>query len=50
MRLDEDTWNTATNSNPEMKAWVDEIQTIARLQAADCTTARTASGSSPIPA
>jgi hypothetical protein len=44
--LDEDTWNTATNSSPEMKAWVDEIQTAARLQAAaeitaDCTAART---------
>ena len=45
MLLDEDTWNTATNSSPEMKAWVDEIQTTARLQAAaeisaDCTAAR----------
>lgn len=46
MLLDEDTWNTATNSSPEMKAWVDEIQTTGRLQAAaevisDCTAART---------
>jgi hypothetical protein len=45
MLLDEDTWSTATNSSPEMKAWVDEIQTTARLQAvaeitADCTAAR----------
>jgi hypothetical protein len=45
MLLDEDTWNTATNSSPEMKAWVDGIQTTARLQGAaeitaDCTAAR----------
>jgi hypothetical protein len=43
--LDEDTWNTATNSSPEMKSWVEEIQTTARLRAAaeitaDCAAAR----------
>jgi hypothetical protein len=45
MLLDVDTWKTATNSRPEMKAWVDEIQTTARLQGAaeitaDCIAAR----------
>jgi hypothetical protein len=41
---DEETWNIATNSSPEMKAWVDELQTMARLQAAAEVTADCAAG------